>query len=318
MEYLIGIDGGGSKTKIQCFDLSGQVVSETLAGTTDYHQIGADGVISTLKNALGALGVDLRRCLVGFGMPTLGENMEDDEKVVREVKEAFPETLMHLENDVYCAWSGANAFLPGVTVVCGTGSMAVGCDRSGRLARSGGWCEFFSDEGSGYWLGKKALELFSKQSDCRLPKGALHELMREHLNIKDDFQAIDIITSEYATSRKKIAALQMVLFKAQKLGDETAKAAYEQAVKEIAVIVLGVVNQLGFGGDVIDISYIGGLFNENELFFEPFTREINRHFRANVHPPKLSPCHGAALFAINHFEKDRLEEIRQSFLKLSR
>ena len=44
----------------------------------------------------------------------------------------------------------------------------------------------FSDEGSCYWLGKKALELFSKESDGRVKKGKLLEIFRYNFNLKND------------------------------------------------------------------------------------------------------------------------------------
>jgi len=313
MGYLIGIDGGGSKTKLMCFDESGRLLSETAVGTTYYRQIGVEGVIKTLKKALGELGIDLRGSLIGFGMPAFGENKEDA-KAVFDIQKAFPDLTIHFENDVYCAWAGATDFSPGSIIECGTGAMSVGRDRSGRFARSGGWGEFFSDEGSGYWLGKKALEIFSKESDCRLPKGALYRLMRERLNLKDDFDIIDIIDSEYADYREKIAGIQMVLLEAQKLGDKAATEAYAQAVREVTLIALGTLRQLDFGSGTVDISYVGGLFNEKELFLHPFITEINKHCKANVHPPKLSPCHGALLFALEKFDKEKFEEIKRKWL----
>ena len=314
MKYLIGIDGGGSRTRLQCFDMSGMPVSETTAGTTDFHQIGASGVAGVLSRAFDRLGVDPGDSLVGFGMPAFGENKSEDEMAADEIRKSFPGTRISFENDVYCAWAGAMAFSPGVTVVCGTGAMSVGCGSDGRLVRCGGWDIFFSDEGSGYWLGKKALEIFTKQADRRLPRGALYDLMRERLKIQDDMEINSIVRSEYAVSRERTASLQMVLFEAQRQGDETAKQAYEQAIREVALIALGAVRQLDFEDETVDVSYIGGLFKEKELFLDPFVTEINKHFKANVFAPKLSPCQGALLFALNRFEKDKFEEIKESFL----
>ena len=335
----IGIDGGGSKTRFQLYNICGALIGEALAGTTDYHQIGVGGVIRAFREAFGELGLlgrdaamgascgavgsaDLPHgALIGFGMPAYGENGSDDEKAVAEIRAAFPGARIHAENDVYCAWAGAMAFSAGVTVVCGTGSMAVGSDNSGKMARTGGWSEFFSDEGSGYWLGKKALELFAKQSDSRLPKGALHRLLKEHFKLENDLDIINIITSEYANSRKNTASLQMLLFEAYKQGDETARAAYMQALDEVVLVVLGAIRQLDFAdrltdsnGLAIDVSYIGGLFNEKELFLNPFIQKLNQHIKANIFAPKLSPCQGALLFALKNFEEAKFETIRTKFL----
>ena len=337
LKYLVGIDGGGSKTRFQRYDISGALIGEVLSGTTDYHQIGVGGVIRAFGEAFDELGMldinsggggggsvsigsgaDVQHdALIGFGMPAYGENTIDDARAVAEIKAAFPGACIHVENDVYCAWAGAMAFSAGIAVVCGTGSMAVGSDKTGKLVRSGGWNEFFSDEGSGYWLGKKALEIFAKQSDCRLPKGALHRLVKEYFKLQRDIDIINIITSEYVNSRKNTASLQMILFEAYKQGDKTALEAYKQALDEIVLVVLGAVRQLDFdfaSGETIDISYIGGLFNETELFLNPFIHKLNQHFKANVFTPKLSPCHGALLFALDKYEKEKFETIRSNFL----
>ena len=298
MKYLIGIDGGGSKTKVNCYDLTGKLISEIVTGPADYHELGIDNEILRLKDALDRLNVDLSDSLIGFGMPAFGENKDSDEAAVSEIKKAFRCIGFHVDNDVTCAWAGATALSPGITVVCGTGSMAVGRDPHGKFARSGGWCPFFSDEGSGYWLGLKALEIYSKQSDSRLPRGPLYEIMREHLNVKDDFEIIGIIDSQYQNSREKTASLQKILLQAAEQGDDAAVSAYEQAVSEVALLAAGVKRQLDFGDGMIDLYYAGGLFNLEEFFLEPFTCEIGKHFKANVHPPKLTQCQGAILLAL--------------------
>ena len=63
--------------------------------------------------------------------------------------------------------------------------------------------EFFSDEGSGYWLGRRAFELFAKQSDGRKPKGKLHELLKKHLKLEDDSELNNLVREVYAPSREK-------------------------------------------------------------------------------------------------------------------
>ena len=54
------------------------------------------------------------------------------------------------------AWLGAFLGRPGIAVIAGTGSVAVG-GSSGALERVGGHGYLVGDEGSGYWMGKMAL-----------------------------------------------------------------------------------------------------------------------------------------------------------------
>ena len=316
MKYLIGIDGGGSKTKLNCYDLSGKLIAEELTGPTDYHGIGIENVIQRLKDVLLKFNVDLSECLIGFGMPAYGENKADDEIAITEIKKAFIDTKINIDNDVVCAWAGATTLSPGITVVCGTGSMAVGRDPQGKFARSGGWCPLFSDEGSGYWLGLKTLEIFSKQSDFRLKRGPLYDVIRKHFNIKNDLDAIAIVNSQYENSREKIASLQMLLLEAYRLGDEAAINAYRHAVYEVAQVAVGAARQLDFGNDPIDLTYVGGLFNQKKAFLEPFTQEVNKFFKANVQAPKHSPCMGAVLLALEKCHRDVLEILLKSLQEI--
>ena len=67
-----------------------------------------------------------------------------------------------------------------INILAGTGSMAISRNEEGQIIRCGGWSEFFSDEGSCYWLGIKALELFSKQADGRAEKSHLYKLIKDY------------------------------------------------------------------------------------------------------------------------------------------
>ena len=104
----------------------------------------------------------------------------------------------------------------------------------------------FSDEGSCYWLGKKALELFSKESDGRVKKGKLLEIFRYNFNLKNDFDLIDIFDEVYKNNRTKTAELQKLLLQAAMQGDEEAIRLYEAAAEELALIIGAVYRKLEF------------------------------------------------------------------------
>lgn len=315
MRHFIGIDGGGSKTKFLLTDENGAKLAESVTSSADFRRVGITGVLELLRTEFNEFGADLGESLIGFGVPALGENEADDVRAMQATMSAFPDAQFVFFNDVNCAWAGAHALSPGITMVCGTGSMAVGMDSSGKMVRSGGWTEFFSDEGSGYWLGKKALELFAKQSDARLERGPLYNLMREYLYIRNDVELNGITDSRLSNSRKQTADIQRVLLQAALQGDPGAKAAYEQAVIEAAQIVYGAYRQLNFE-DRVEISYIGGLFNVTELFFKPFKTAVSDRIDIETAfiAPRLSPCEGAILLAIRGKCPEILDKIRGQML----
>ncbi|NLT97958.1 MAG: hypothetical protein GXW96_07410, partial [Christensenellaceae bacterium] len=218
-------------------------------------------------------------------------------------------------NDVACAWAGATALQSGINLIAGTGSMSYGCDDSGRTARSGGWSEYFSDEGSGFWLGKKALELFAKQSDGRAEKGPLYDIVRRHFKLDDDFEIVEAVESGIAGSRKKTAELQLLLLSAARAGDSQALAAYDEAARELALIVYGAYRQLDFSGKPVRVSFTGGLINIEDLIVVPLKREVARLIPGAVFEETLlSPCEGAILYAAQHYSPDELISIKEKLL----
>lgn len=314
MKYFIGIDGGGSKTQFELCDETGNILSQHTAPGSDYKQSGEEAVCSILLQGIQAVLGEVSPDDIGgvcFGMPRFGESA-DDARVAQCIVQALSPLPLFIENDVVIAWAGALAFEPGVVILAGTGSMAVGRDAAGKVARSGGWLEFFSDEGSGYWLGRRTLELFSKQSDGRVPRGRLHALIRERFELPNDFALIDK-AEPWLHVREKVASLQMLLEAAALEGDASAAKLYEEAAGELALMVKAVCDTLGFSSGVT-VCHAGGLFKVGELILAPLRRALSG-YRAMLQSPRLLPVDGAVLFAADHFSNNHMPQLKSGLLK---
>ena len=278
MGVWIGIDGGGTKTKFLSASKDGKRLRTYTTGGTYYHLNGIDTVCARLRE-----GVDAVRCgepVLGicYGMPSFGEGGAADGTAVARIREALAPYPLHVVNDVEVGWAGSMALAPGVNIVAGTGSIAYGRDEAGNSARSGGWMEFFSDEGSGYWLGRRAFQLFAKQSDGRVPRGRLHALMKARLGLKDDYELNNLVRDVYAPSREKTASIQRILLEAAREGDASAVRLYEEAARELAENVNAVLRQLRLG-DTPTVSYSGGIFETGDLILKPFRAALGRMHR---------------------------------------
>jgi len=316
MKYLLGIDGGGSKTNILCMDTDGAVIASASVGATYYRQDGIDVVIDRLRQGIEAClpaGCEAAAC---FGMPGFGDNMHDDSVAAARIAEAFPHIQFRFENDVVVGWAGALALMPGVNIVAGTGSIAYGRDKTGRSFRCGGWHEYFSDEGSGYWFGKQLLRIFSMQSDCRMEKTALYGIVRERLGLQDDYDINALANDCYFHSRKETAALQRLMLEAARQNDPVALDCYRQAAWHLSQIVCSTVSQLDFA-DGVTISYSGGLFNLDELIRQPveaFVKEQMGTAKLRFQPPILTPCEGGVLLAVENACPEVLDSLRKKLI----
>ena len=310
--YYIGIDGGGTSTKMVAIDENMTFYRYELGDSASFLEYGMDAVIRRMRETALSLLPDSGDTIGGIaaGIPCYGESKENDALLERELADAFPAVPVYLTNDVEAGWAGSLGLREGINVVSGTGSIGFGVDRHGRTARSGGWDETYSDEGSCYWIGVKTLSLFTRQSDGRMPRGALHTILREKFGLQDDMDFIDHVRQNYLISRKKVAGLQRITQQAALAGDPGAKFIYEEAAQELFLIANSVRKKLSFPDKGWPVSYSGGLFKSGDLILRPFSDRISAS-GGKVSKPLYEPVHGAALLAVRHFLPQKLEEARE-------
>lgn len=304
MKTFLGVDGGGTKTRFLLIDETGKVLASHLEGPAYYLEIGLDGLREMLTRGIGHT---LREGNVReealshafLGLPAYGE----DSSLLPDLDDAPAHALPHRRyscgNDMVCGWAGALAGADGINIVSGTGSIAYG-EFAGRNARGGGWGELFSDEGSSYWLAREGLQLFSRMSDGRSPRGSLYEYVRRHFSLRSDLDLCAAIYGKLAAQRSQFAQLSRLVIAAAKEGDQAALALLESAARELADIVDAVRHQLPIPAEApIPVSCSGGMFQPENGLREPFESELQRRcdryrFVAALLPPDVGAAVQAA------------------------
>ncbi|TPW74138.1 N-acetylglucosamine kinase [Schumannella soli] len=304
MARYLGIDGGGTKTAFLLIDESGATLAESRQRTSYYFgsERGIDLVGDVLSEGLadisaqsgvGADDLDF----VFYAIPGYGEASADV-----PVLDAIPRRILGHDrvrsgNDMISGWAGSLGGADGINVVAGTGSIAYG-ERAGIGHRVGGWSELFGDEGSAYWIATRALGAFSRMADGRLPRGALHELMRERLGVDDDLDAIGVVVDDWSAERGRIADISRVATAAAAVGDPVAQRILDEAQRELVDLVVATRAGLDAPADEsIPVSYSGGVFSAPG-FLDGFARQLAAtgipfDLRAPLHDPSV----GAALYA---------------------
>jgi len=301
--FFLGVDGGGTKTAFILTDADGRVAARHEGGSSYYIQIGFDGLHALLAEGVNAVLAKAEATAADiiyafFGLPAYGED-----STAQPFLEVIPEAVLGHHryacgNDMICGWAGSLAGEDGINIVAGTGSIGYG-ERGGRSARGGGWGETFSDEGSAYWIAIQGLNAFSRMGDGRLPQGPLYALLMQELKLKSDLDICGYIYAKTTPSRDRIAALSRLVARAAAQGDAEARRIFAEAGRELALIVDSIRRRLDYApGEVINLSYSGGVFQGGELILEPFRRELaalcpDYRLMAPVHSPAI----GAALYA---------------------
>lgn len=298
--YYIGIDGGGTKTSFTLINEDGVKIWQYKTGTTHYAQIGFDGLKNVIEdgieNILKTNNVNRSSIKSVFlGLPGYGEVKSVKLKIEELVESILGDIKYEIGNDVEVGLAGSLAGKEGINIVSGTGSIALGKDSKGNFARCGGWGDYVGDEGSAHWIGKKTLEIFSKEADNRIEKGDLYYNIREKLNLEDDFDIIDYAINKAKKDRGEISKLSSICYESALNGDKNAIKIFEDAAYELSLLVKMIVKKLNFDKEIL-VSYSGGVFNSNEMILTPLRKELS-DFNIKLISPILSPDEGACLLA---------------------
>lgn len=300
---FLGIDGGGTKTSFALIDDAGSILAQHEEGSAYYLEVGLEGVAAMLRKGTAAIlstasvsSKVLRYAF--FGLPAYGEDSALKEAFDTLPASFLPHTRYECGNDMICSWAGSLACQDGISIIAGTGSMAYG-EYLGRKSRAGGWGELFSDEGSAYWIAREGLQLFSRMSDGRAPKGLLHALMRQHFSLAHDLDICAAVYGGIGNERSKLAMLATVVSEAAAGGDVQARAIFIAAAGELANIVHAVRNNLQVPPEIVlPVSYSGGVFKSHHLLIEPFQKALaNLDTEYALATPILPPVIGAAMYA---------------------
>lgn len=305
MKWFVGVDGGGTKTEfVVSHEDATPILNQRNTGCS-YQSIGIDATVALIaegvKESLAAAGAPIEDCAgCCAGVPCYGENTEADLMLLEKLRAALDPIPIYLTNDVEVGWAGALECQEGIHIVAGTGSIALGRGADKKTARSGGWVEFFGDEGSCYWVGREAMSLFSKEADGRAPRGALYDEVRQVYQLGDDYRFVDVVLRDIAPHRERVAAFQRCALRAAKKGDTAVIRIYEAAADELALMAQAIKQKLVFTPGVTPVSYSGGLFKSGELILQPLRSKVEA-IGCTLQEPKRSAAEGALILGIEHF-----------------
>jgi N-acetylglucosamine kinase len=290
MEWVLGLDGGGSKTLLALANLEGQILGPVAAeGINPFDN-------PAWKTNLLHLFNDCPRPLsevayAVLGMPGYGEVpavSAEQTQVAVQVTAGRPHSVL---NDVQVAFVGALAGEPGVLVLSGTGSMAW-AGWGEKQIRVGGWGDGFGDEGSAYWIGHRALGDLSKALDGRIQDPTFAEEMLRAIGAKD---ITELLAWFYGLKhpRSHVARLAKTVDTLADLGNPTALKLLGAAAGELTSLAQTAFRLLG-DPSANRFSYAGSVFNSNAI------RTQVRQDLASLgswQPPVLPPIGGALLYA---------------------
>jgi N-acetylglucosamine kinase-like BadF-type ATPase len=302
MGYVIGIDGGGTKSLLKLADRKGNLLATCQGGPSNIYSSSLDTVKESLgeiiSEALTQAQISMRdiKCLC---LGTAGAGREDARQILTKIlNEIGVHCHLIITHDAMTALYGALGKGEGIILISGTGSVCYGKKADGSYHRAGGWGHIMSDEGSGYDIGRRILTQVMKSYDGRGIESILTKLVLGKLNIDS---AEDLVSYAHGanTGKSEIADLGRLLDPAGFAGDEAALQIARDAAKELFYMVQAVVNRLDFADQGADLVLGGSVLEKGHFVKDQLILLLKSAYpNIRIKKPVYDPAWGAVLMAL--------------------
>ncbi|WP_152655661.1 N-acetylglucosamine kinase [Oceanobacillus sp. CFH 90083] len=302
--YILGMDGGGTKTKALLFHKTKGIVWETEAAAANPHSTSYTHSVKVVSQIIDEAYDDMHLpadtdLSLGLGIAGLGRKA--DQKIWLE---CFRKISSHgdsvneiiVENDGIIALYSETFGADGIVSICGTGAISLGIHRS-KTGRVGGWGHVIGgDPGSGYDLGLQALIAVFNELDGLGPKTAMTNLILSGEGIHRIEELIPVVYQNF--EKLRVAAFAAYVFQAADLKDAIAINIIQETAEKIAHRGNVLFERL-FQTTEKPVSFVlaGGVF-QNDLIVTRVMNELAENSNLNVMLSKNPPVIGSIVLVL--------------------
>jgi N-acetylglucosamine kinase-like BadF-type ATPase len=272
MEYIIGVDGGGTKTEAVAYSLAGEVLGRGVSG---YGNLAAgseqavQNILDSINQCISRLGDNKPKAIyLGLAGTEVGENAN----IVKIAVESAFRVKAEVVNDGELALKAMLRGEDGILVIAGTGSIVIGA-RGQSKVRCGGWGHLLGDEGSGYGISMEAFKLITREVDCGMEPGVLTLEILKFLGLRRPEDIIDFI---YSSNKEGIASIAPVVSRCAEEGEKSAVDILQQEGEKLVLTVLRAYKRLGFQRGC-SIGIMGSTIKRSRLLRKAFEGFLERN-----------------------------------------
>lgn len=302
MKYIIGIDGGGTKTEAIAYDLNGIEAGRGYGGFSNL-LLGEIAALNNISDSIAACMTMVREkdneaefvfIYLGLAGSEAGDNKE---KVKKEILNRF-NIESFVSNDADIALAALLNGEDGILTISGTGSISYGVYYE-KSARAGGWGHLLGDEGSGYYIAIEAFKRMILEEDTMLEKSDLTKRLMAELKINEVEEIKSFI---YSSTKADIAALTPIIVEAAELSEVNAINILKDAGRKLASSTEMVYRKLGFSGSV-KVGIKGSILTKVKIVKDEFKKSLRENMNeAEIIDRDVSPAKGAFYLGLRLYE----------------
>jgi len=322
-KYVIGVDGGNTKTDYFLFDTDGNFVDHIKDGTCSHEHIGyieaekiLNAKIDELLNRNNIAKSDIEAGAFGLA----GIDIKPQLQEFIGIMDRLNIKKYAVDNDSFLGIVAGTSKGYGICSINGTGTVSGGIDPLGNRHQTGGIGPLTSDDAGGGFIAGSGARLvydsFFRCGDATIMSEAVFEMLG--IDNPDD------LMQAYSEQYDKLYSTEMtrIVFKAADKGDKPALEALEAAARQLAKTSAGCVRSLNFdNADEIEVVLAGSVWVKAD---SPALFEFYKKYMAELLPGKnlkynilqVPPATGAVLWALALTGADAFcESVKQKVIK---
>jgi len=275
--YLLGVDGGGTKSHLVVFDRDGKCVCATAYGALNHEVMEGSyteleerllEVIPRTFNNAGIKAEDVAEAVFGVA----GVDTTAQMKIVSDIIQKTGLQHFTVCNDAVLGVPAGSPHCAGICAISGTGFKVAAIDYSGVALDTCGLGAYTDDKGGGSWFGLRA---------CGMVYNSLYRLSRPTImqdmvfslfGISRKEEYLDAVTESLygETNQYDSVALNSIAFKAAAEGDAVALDILAESASQYAGAIVRLVLDMDFPEDkVLNITFAGSVFIKQEVKILP-------------------------------------------------
>ena len=311
VDYIVGVDGGASKTVALIATEDGKIVGRGRSGSSNYHNVGStsagEAIRAAVHQALSKAHLTWKELAVAVVALAGIDSSRDVKEARRFVRLANISMQSFVAHDSVSALYAATRGGPGIIVNSGTGSFAAGINKHGQYARAGGWGYIIGDEGSAFDIGRMALAASFRMLDGRVKPTALRNALRKYFHVNTLEDAMFIV---YRSKIDDVARLSPIVSRLAP-SDETCRRVLEAAGFELAGLACAVARRLKMMQDTFPVLATGGGFKSGPYLVRPFSKTIHTECpRARISILRTEPVRGALMLAFCKLQEQKRVKVK--------
>jgi N-acetylglucosamine kinase-like BadF-type ATPase len=317
MAYIMGVDGGGSKTYCVICNDKGERVGVGLSGGGNYQSVGINeaylNIETSIQNALSVACMKKEDIsFVQFGLA--GADRPKDFEILNQALEKLEFNNWDLVCDTMEGLRTGSPTNVGVVLVCGSGTNSAGRNSDGATTQTGGFGYLYGDWAGGYSMAQETFRAAVRSHELRESPSLLTQEVPKFFGFNSMGELLDDFLDRDVTSIP--SDLTKLLHQVADKHDPLAISILEKTGKELGLAAISVIKKLGKFESTIPIVLTGSVLQKgkNKSLLDSILTTVKMEITdVELIIPKMEPVYGSVMLAMDHLGLHVTDDIMKKF-----